>query len=278
MIELLPCRWRSGQEHGLWCHSPRYIAPPNRVTAEFCRACCYREPEPVGSSMAAIAEWQAPCELRKYERRIHSQNGEDGIIAEILRRTQTQGLAVELGAHFEYGNCYRLAELGHPTLFIECDADRLQRLAARINGPLVSYKLVHVTVENANLAVPADTMILSIDIDGNDYWIWQALKCRPDVAIIEFNLVHPPPERKVVPYDPKFCWDGTDYYGASLSALYELGRRMGYVLVATDSVQCNAYFVLERFADRFVPVTPEQVWFTPTWRHAVSVRKMVDLP
>jgi hypothetical protein len=217
------------------------------------------------------------CELRRFERRVHSQNGEDGIIAEILRRTQTQGLAVELGAHCEYGNCYRLAEQGYATLFIERDADRLQRLASRINGPCVSYKLVHVTVENANLAVPADTMILSIDIDGNDYWIWQVLACRPEVVIIEFNLVHPPPERKVVPYDPKFCWDGTDYYGASLSALYELGRRKGYVLVGTDSVQCNAYFVLERFADRFVPVTPEQVWFTPTWRHAVSERKMVDV-
>ncbi len=48
MSELLPCRWRDARDAGaLWCHSDRFVAPPNRVTAEFCRTCYYRDSAPV---------------------------------------------------------------------------------------------------------------------------------------------------------------------------------------------------------------------------------------
>ncbi|MBI1831108.1 MAG: hypothetical protein HYR84_06630 [Planctomycetes bacterium] len=218
------------------------------------------------------------CELWRYERRVHSQNGEDGIIAEILRRTETTGLAVELGSHFEYGNCYLLAEQGMPTLFIDRDAEALHRLAQRIRGPHVGYELAMVTAETVNAAVPRETAFLSIDVDGNDYWLWRALSWRPEVVVIEFNLGPKPPEKLVIEYDPHHVWDGSDYYGASLAALDELARRKGYALVATDSVQCNAYFVLARFADRFERATPESLWFPPTWSHPRSARRMIPPP
>lgn len=272
MSALLPCRWREiNIDHSLRCHSNKYIAPPNSVSAEFCGTCYYRDHE------SADKPFAASCNLRLYERRVHSQYGEDGIIAEILRRTQTRGLAVEIGAHFEYGNCYYLAEQNYPVLFVERDGNRLHKLAGRINGPLVSYKQAHITMENANLVVPPETAILSIDIDGNDYWIWKALACKPDVVIIEFNQLHPPPLRKGVPYDPNFCWDETNYFGVSLSAMDDLGKSKGYTLVATDSMQCNAYFVQSRFADRFEPATPKQLWFPPKWAFAASARQMEDL-
>lgn len=275
MNELLTCRWRQTcADQSLLCHSYKYVAAPNRVHAEFCQTCGYRDHLPPAPAPGSP---QAMCELRRYERRVHSQNGEDGIIAEILRRTGTRGLAVEIGAHCDYGNCYHLAEQGHPVLFIEREPDRLNRLAQRVHGPDVTFKREHIQIENADRVVPANTAILSIDIDGNDYWIWQALSCTPDVVIIEFNLIHPPPAQKVVPYDPDFCWDGTDFCGASLSALVELGKSKGYVLVATDSVQCNAYFVRKEFAERFEPATPERLWFPPTWGHPKSEREMIDI-
>jgi len=224
------------------------------------------------------AQRRPKCELWKYERRVYSQNGEDGIIGEIFRRTGTTGLAVELGSHFEYGNCYLLAEQGMPTLFIDRDPDFVSRLARRIHGPHVSYKIGLVTAETVNSAVPSETVFLSIDVDGNDYWLWRALEWRPEVIVIEFNHGPQPPHKLAIAYDPQHSWDGSDYYGASLSALDELARHKGYVLVAIDSVQCNAYFVLERYADRFERVTPESVWFPPTWSHPRSSRTMIVPP
>jgi hypothetical protein len=275
MLDLLSCRWREVNSDGtLRCHSGKYLAPPNPVDNAFCGQCCYRDHE---THPALAPEKIAGCKLRAYERRVHSQNGEDGIIAEILRRTGTGGLAVELGAHCDFGNCYLLAQQNYPVLFVERDPVALGWLAHRIHGPNVSYKRLHVTAENINLAIPSETAILSIDIDGNDYWIWKALRCKPNFVVIEFNHVHRPPARKVIPYDANFLWDGTTFFGASLSALRDLGREKGYILVATDSVQCNAYFVLSKFAGRFQSVNPKQLWYDPGWTHRASDRNLMDV-
>ena len=217
------------------------------------------------------------CELRQFERRVYSQHGEDGIIAEILRRTGIWGLAVELGSHHLFGNCYLLAEQEWPVLFVDRDFDHLQKLMRKINGASVSYKLVHVSVDNANLVIPTDTVFLSIDIDGNDYWIWRALKCRPAVVVIEFNVYHAPPSCRAIEYEPDFAWDGTSYFGASLSAMERLGKSKGYVLVATDTEQSNAYFVRRDFADRFEAVTVGELWYVPTWTPLESRRPMIEL-
>src|SRR6185437_13950018 len=98
----------------------------------------------------------------------------------------------------------------------------------------------YVTVENiaelfrAN-GVPAEPDLLSIDVDGNDYWLWEALEAyRPRVVVMEYNAAHVPPDRWVLPYDPDHRWAGDDVYGASLAALEELGKRKGYALLGTD--------------------------------------------
>jgi hypothetical protein len=53
----------------------------------------------------------------------------------------------------------------------------------------------------------------------------------------------PPPKKWVIQYNSTFIWDGTDYYGASLASLAELGRQMGYVLIGTDSKGVDAFFI-----------------------------------
>lgn len=106
-----------------------------------------------------------------------------------------------------------------------------------------------VTAENVNAlfrehGVPREFDLLSIDVDGNEYWIWKALRdFRPRVVVIEYNVLLDPLEAKVAPYDPSHAWDGSAYHGASLAALQALGRRKGYALVYTDSYAPNAFFV-----------------------------------
>lgn len=100
-----------------------------------------------------------------------------------------------------------------------------------------------ITAENVNDLVRGPIGILSIDIDGNDYWIWKALKADPDVICIEYNPWFGPNESWTIRYSPENKWDHTDNYGASLTALYELGKSRGYQLVGCDSTGVNAFFV-----------------------------------
>jgi hypothetical protein len=107
-----------------------------------------------------------------------------------------------------------------------------------------------VAAENINLlfrkyAVPRELDLLSIDIDGNDYWVWRALSAeyRPLVCIIEYNASYPPGEAVTIDYDRAFQWQKTDYFGASLDALAQLGESKGYDLAYCESHGVNAVFV-----------------------------------
>src|SRR5439155_12828509 len=110
--------------------------------------------------------------------------------------------------------------------------------------------------------VPTDFDVLSIDIDGNDYWVWKAItRWQPRVVIIEYNAAHPPPVKWVMRENLDHRWSGTNYFGASLTSLSLLGRQKGYSLVATDSRGINAFFVRSEL------VNPEQFVDTALFYH-----------
>ena len=111
------------------------------------------------------------------------------------------------------------------------------------------YNIKHefVTAININMLlrkydVPNDVDVISIDVDGQDLWIWMALDFQPTIIIIEQNpnflTLN---EALTVPFDPRFQWDGTKYYGASLGALVKIGTNKGYKLVYSNGV--NAFFL-----------------------------------
>jgi hypothetical protein len=191
--------------------------------------------------------------LTRYEYRCFSQNGEDGVLAELLARASTTNRwFVEFGIQSGLeGNCVFLADvLGWSGLFMESDADAANELRRKYAAnPRVQTREAHVTVENiqqlfAEAHVPAEPDVLSIDVDGNDYWIWQAqLDYSPRLVVIEYNAQWPLDARWVQPYDPDRTWRGTDNYGASLGALRSLGEDKGYRLVHTELTGNNAFFV-----------------------------------
>ncbi len=191
--------------------------------------------------------------LTQYEYRVFSQNGEDGVICELLRRLQ-----VETAFFVEFGigdglqcNCLFLAEvLGWHGLWLE--ASEAARSAAERwrdrKGIAVAQRFV--TPDNVNKlfqehVVPDEPALVSIDIDGNDYYVWEALESRPLLLVIEYNSSLPtdPATRLVQVYsEGGGPWGQTDYFGASLGALEALGRRKGYRLVYTDLTGVNAFF------------------------------------
>jgi len=216
----------------------------------------------VRGCLAAAGRTYPASDLRNFERRIFSQNGEDGIVEEIFRRIGTTNRSfVEFGV--ESGvqcNCARLAvEEGWQGLFLEADPEFFSQLQERYaDRPAVRCARALVSSANiegllAECQVPSELDLLSIDIDGNDYWVWKAIcNWRPRVVVIEYNASHDPSVQWVMAEDPSHQWDGTTYYGASLAALAALGREKAYTLVGTNSTGVNAFFVRNEL------VTPEQ--------------------
>jgi hypothetical protein len=133
---------------------------------------------------------------------------------------------------------------------LECDERHFPRLEQRYGSLPVACVKAFITRENiaelfAQNAVPTEFGMLSIDVDGNDYWLWEALAAyRPYLVVIEYNGTLGPEVRRVQVYDPLHQWNPRmRSYGASLGALAALGRRLGYALVGTDCRGINAFFV-----------------------------------
>lgn len=221
--------------------------------------------------------------LTPYELRCFSQHGEDGVIAEILRRINVGTryfveFGIEAGTE---GNCVVLADvLDWSGLFIEPEEGFHAALSRKYaTNPRVATHRAFVSPANvqalfAQCGVPEEPDILSIDVDGADYWIWeQVTDYRPRVVVIEYNASLPAGRRLVQPADHTGGWQGTDYFGASLDALVDLGSRQGYRLVHTDLASANAFFVRDDLAAEgfppaaAVPRRSEPNYFMQAYHH-----------
>jgi hypothetical protein len=196
--------------------------------------------------------------LRDFRRDRHSQFGEDGIIEKIFRTIGEQSRwCVEFGAWdgVHLSNTRSLiADRGWSAVLIEGDPGRYETLRANCAGFAGAVHPVNAVVGWSGAAaldsilagtpVPAGFDLLSIDIDGNDWHVWNAVAgYAPRVVIIEFN--------PTVPNDVLFVQDADPdvRQGSSLLAMIELGRRKGYELVA--ATEANAIFVERGSFGRF---------------------------
>jgi hypothetical protein len=234
-------------------------------------------------------------QLTPFELRVFSQNGEDGILAEILARVGFgEGYFVEFGAESgREGNCVYLADVANwRGLFMDSDAEafsalqRKYRASDRVHTDHAMVTPANVQQLFAAAGVPREPALLSIDIDGSDYWVWEAIADYvPRVLVIEYNSALDPRRRLVQPADLKDGWDGTEYFGASLGAMRALGERKGYRLVHTELSGVNAFFVREDLAEgRFPPVDDVPLRGAPNYfqygqRHAPDLdgRSYLDL-
>jgi hypothetical protein len=187
--------------------------------------------------------------LRKFNRKVTSQRGEDGIIEKIFEITGTANqYCVEFGAWDgkHYSNTWNLLNNeGWRGLQIEGSAEKFQELDAAYAGNdqvLTRNCLVETSGANrldailAEASTPEDLDLLCIDVDGLDWHIWNSLSdYAPRLVVVEFN--------PSVPNDIIFVQDDdpTINQGASLHALIELGKSKGYELVATT--EWNGFFV-----------------------------------
>lgn len=132
--------------------------------------------------------------------------------------------------------------------YIEGNPQRCEEISLNCTGKNVTLIQSWITAENINDLfaqgnVPAEPDVVSIDIDGMDYWIWKSLNYNPRVLFIEYNSTKVPPELAVVAYNPSWVWNETRWFGASLQSLVNLGKDKGYELVGTTDIGTTAYFV-----------------------------------
>jgi hypothetical protein len=198
-------------------------------------------------------ELAAAEQLRPFETRTFSQHGEDGILKELCFR-----LGIRHGYFVEFGvqdglecNTALLARIyDWQGLYVEPDERHNAALRGRYAGnSAIRTANTFLTVDNIELVfkendVPIEFDILSIDIDGNDFWLWRALRSiSPKLVVIEYNGAFPPPKRWIMEYAADHVWDGSSYFGASLASMVDLAHTKGYAFIGTEHSGVNAFFV-----------------------------------
>jgi hypothetical protein len=115
--------------------------------------------------------------------------------------------------------------------------------------------------------------LLSVDIDGNDYWVWEAIdSVRPTCVIVEYNAVFGARRAVTIPYEPGFSRHRAHcsnmYWGCSLKALVLLAERKGYAFVGCNSAGNNAYFVERARLGPLRALTAEEGFVDSSYREA----------
>lgn len=210
--------------------------------------------------------------MQEYERKVYSQQGEDGIIARIFELIGTDSkYAVDIGAYDGRitSNVMNLEDAGWKACKLE-GGEIADTPEAQKNGVRKEW----VTPENVvelfeKYEVPDNFDFLSLDIDSIDYYVLRTLleaDYKPRAMVTEYNGSYGPVMPVVVryPVEPGKLWG--DYYGASLAAFYYLLKDHGYRLVYCEDEGVNAFWVRDDLATKDLPaLTPGEAYKPPQY-------------
>lgn len=192
------------------------------------------------------------------EYQVFSQGGDDGIIQRLIREVPVQHpIFVEFGVenYLEANTRFLLLKNNWSGLVIDGSQKNIEFIRSSLIYPRHDLNAVCAFISTANINQLLQENLkskliglLSIDIDGNDYWIWKTINSvEPAIVITEYNFRFGPSRAVTVPYDENFVRGRAHYshiyYGASLKALWILAQEKGYDLVACNSYGNNAFWV-----------------------------------
>lgn len=246
----------------------------------------------------SIAEKQDSLpEINRHEFRIYSQFGEDGILLYIFSKIGiTNRCFVEfgIGDGRECNTANLSINFGWHGLLMDCDKDAValvkhyyQKTSRENIQMRARIRIVQCLVSAGNInkvlldnGIKGEIDLLSIDIDGNDFWVWKAITViDPHVVVIEYNPRLGYDKPITVKYDPKFDrfkkHPSGSYYGASLAALTKLAHSKGYVLVGANEV--NAFFVRKDVAcGKLSEVSVKEAYYPYSVRLARMLSKQFE--
>ncbi|HTS43352.1 MAG TPA: hypothetical protein VMH01_03075 [Puia sp.] len=204
--------------------------------------------------------------LGEVEFQVFSQRGEDGIIQYIISQVDIPNkIFVEFGVenYTESNTRFLLINNNWSGLVIDGDKKNIRFIKSDYIYWKYDITAYHsfITKKNINQLIHQytdcrDIGLLSIDVDGNDYWIWEAIDViEPRIVICEYNSAFGVQKKVSVPYADYFVRTKAHYsnlyFGASLAAFCHLAEKKGYDFIGTADPGVNAFFVRKDLSHPF---------------------------
>lgn len=228
-----------------------------------------RQLEYIRSALGRIESRQS--ERKKSSFKVFSQWDEDGIIQWLINNISIRNkVFVEFGVenYTESNTRFLLTNNNWSGLVIDGNRNHIDYI--KRDEIYWRYNLKadcgFITAENINDIIERNGLsgnigLLSIDVDGNDYWIWESIRIiDPDIIVCEYNSIFGYKNKVTTPYREDFVREKYHYsgivYGASIAALVELGKKKGYCLVAGNMFGNNVFFLKKELCNDIVCEIP----------------------
>ena len=237
----------------------------------------------IGGVEARLAATLPPGAIRDAEFSVFSQFGEDGIIQHLVNHVPIENdVFVEFGVedYTESNTRFLLVNDNWRGLVLDGSDAHQRWLQSHPTGWRQQIEAVTAFIDRDNInglirgaGVEGDIGILSIDLDGNDLWILEAIDVvSPRILILEYNATFGPEAAVTVPYDPTFVrgekhWSSL-YWGASLAALTRTARDKGFSLVGSNSAGNNAFYVRDAVVGRLPALAAADAWRPSRFRES----------
>lgn len=227
--------------------------------------------------------------IQDAEFKVFSQFGEDGIIEYLIQRIDIDKKStsfIEFGVenYQESNSRFLLQNRNWRGLVIDGDKRNINYVK---NSNLywrhdITAVDDFIDIGNINKIITdsgfcGEVGLLSIDIDGNDYWIWESIHViSPIIVIVEYNSIFGPILPITIPYNPNFTRTNAHYsnlyWGASIGSLDYLAKKKGYSLVGSNSAGNNVFFVRNDCLGDIRVVSSKEAWVDSRFRESRNSR------
>jgi hypothetical protein len=226
---------------------------------------------------------QNPGKFNDHEYQVYSQWGEDGLIQYLINRVAIERpIFIEFGVekYIESNTRFLLINNNWSGLVIDGSEENIHYIK---NDPVYwrhNLKAECAFIDKLNInelikqnGIAGDIGLLSIDIDGNDYWIWDSITVvNPCIVVCEYNSLWGAELAVTTPYDPAFIRNRSHYsnlyYGASIAALTKLAHTKGYSLAGSNRSGNNVFFVRNDLLENVKVASAREAWVQFQFREA----------
>jgi hypothetical protein len=234
-----------------------------------------------------IKDLREVSSLREVEFKVFSQWGEDGIIQYLTWKLPIPNKTfVEFGVETYVESNTRFLLMNDNWRGLVMDGSQRNVDAIRMDPIYWRHDLTAVasfiTRDNINQLISSyvdddDIGLLSVDIDGNDYWVWKEITAvNPRIVICEYNSVFGAERAVTIPYQEDFhrtrAHYSNLYWGASLAALCKLAEEKNYQFVGSNSAGNNAFFVRKDLSSDLPNLSPKEGYVQSQFREARDER------
>jgi hypothetical protein len=224
--------------------------------------------------------------LHDAEFQVFSQWGEDGIIQYLISKVPIDNkIFVEFGVenYTESNTRFLLQNNNWQGLVIDSSEKNIEYIKKDSIYWKHNLKAIcaFIAAENINdllirNGISGDIGLLSIDIDGNDYWIWKSIDCiSPRIVICEYNNLFGAKLKITIPYNSNFnrtkAHFSNLYFGASIAALNDLAEKKGYSLIGSNKAGGNAFFVRNDILSELNTLKPENAFIKAQYRESRDI-------